>query len=214
MTIKSKTIAKFIEEFEAKFGEDLHKTVPIDDGGLYTTYFRIYTGKKKYSDWDIHCFAEEDADLKIIKQMKAFVESFPGFSHVGNFITNSKKHQIVQSLKRMHWVQLMGYMPKEKIAPFVDFSIFNIKQKSFIKKLYKPGYNKDFLAWSIITAWRKLKNQRYIGENSFNLLFALYILPHFSKKEDLKSLFRETEKFFETWLIKHDYKSVAVFLKK
>ena len=210
MKIKSKIITGFVAEFENKFGKYLKKPKKMD-GAVCASYLRLFEGRMKFSDWDLQCFIRKNVTVKIIEEMKSFVRSFEHFESIGEFVTGSKKYlHIGQHLHKTTHIQFMGFMPKEKFAPFMDFTIFDVENK-LVRKLYQPQFDDEFLVWAILTAWRKLKNGNREGFNSYNHIVSLYVLPHFSKKNQ-KEIDKNPQRFFKEFLKGKGYDQVAKFL--
>lgn len=110
-------------------------------------------------------------------------------------------------------LQLMGMIKSQDFAPFFDISIYNVSNKH-IQKLFSERDNDDFLSWSLITCWRKIKNGNFIGVNGYAWINTIFVLPQYNDKVDQRALMTNPEKFFRKELSVPKYKNVVNFLKK
>lgn len=196
MNVESKTIREFIETFEKLFGTYLQ---PIYIPG-HTTHFKIYRGKKKYSDWDLRCELVNHVEYNVVQQMVKFIESYAAFDDVGHFMTDAEEFANTGShISSAKLIQIMAIMKNESHAPFFDLDIRNV-DNSYVKSFFEKSFNDEFISWAMLTAWRKLKNDNVIGRNSFVWITGFYLLPYYSDKKDKKAILSEPQKFFASKL--------------
>lgn len=211
MTMGPKPIRKFIESFEESFGECLQPWTK-SKGHIYTRYFKIHPGKKKYSDWDLICVLKDNIQFDKVRQILRFIESYKAFDSIGHFMTNTKESAGIGShIAQSELIQVMGMIKNQQYAPFFDISIYNVKNRH-VRRLFRQSFNKEFLSWSMLTAWRKIKNKNFIGVNSFVWINSIYILPYYSAKKDLRAILSTPEHFFKSKLREARYKAAVRFL--
>jgi hypothetical protein len=209
MDIQSKTIEAFVEKFEELFGKYLE---PLQENASHTEYFKIRPAKQKYSDWDLKCFLAKGVKVEDVEQMLKFIEAHPAFDCVGHFITDAEEFANNGShISRAKSIQAMAIMKTESHAPFVDISIRNV-ENSYVKRLFQQSFNEEFISWAMLTSWRKIKNEHFIGVNSFVWITAIYLLPHFSSKNDHREILSKPEAFFQRKLTDDKYKRAITFL--
>jgi hypothetical protein len=152
-------IERFVEAFEKAFGKYLLPCQKKNDDAYYTKHFSIFTGKKKkYSDWDLHCyFIPTSAESDVLKKMEGCIGSF--FDDTGILIAMHQIfYKLVHYINNAQFFQVMGFMKNTEFAPFVDITIKNVPN-AYLQKQYGAISGQDFIDWIILTYWRKLKFQ-------------------------------------------------------
>jgi len=212
MNINNKTVRKFIGEFENLFGRYLK---PHEEGPNRTKYFEIGQGeRKKYSDWDLECSLVDGVPLEKVQEMLKFIACYDGFDDIGHVITDAEEfaNSKVPHVSRATSIQMMAIMKNETDAPFFDIKIQSVKN-SDVRELFQKSFNGEFLAWAMLTAWRKIKNgKRYGGINSCAYICDRFLLPYYSDENDQNAIRSEPEKFF-TNKLKGIYKTAVSFLQ-
>lgn len=164
----NEAIAKFITEFESKFGSYLDPQIKYRGqesrtSPLYTSYFTIFKGEKEYSDWDLHCCANTRLDIKALSSIEKFVRAFPNFSCVGLVLTTLTAHSGYEFsyhyVNTSNVLHLMGFINKAKTAPFFDFHAENIPNH-LLRSLHGNTSSQEFIDWIMLTYWRKWQNNR------------------------------------------------------
>ena len=209
MQIESRTIREFIETFERLFGSYLQ---PCEEGPSDTKYFQIIPATKKYSDWDLKCFLLDHVEFDQVQQMVRFVESYPAFVDIGHFMTDAEafvKRGTHTSNGKL--IQIMAIIKNESFAPFFDLSIRKVKN-SYVKRLFHKSFNEEFISWSMLTAWRKIKNGNF-GENGFMAITLVYVLPHYTDEADRRAILIKPQEFFASKLGSSKYKNAVAFLQ-
>jgi hypothetical protein len=158
----NKTISEFVAGFEAKFN---HALLPAGRLGgvegksppISTNHFGICIAETKFSDWDLHCYANpEKIALPDLTSMDEFVKEFPGFEGTKNFTGNSMP-------------QFMAFMPTE-FAPFVDLHIEGVPQAmtdQYFSRFDAATLQETTNAWLLLTWWRKLRKGNQTDLDTF-----------------------------------------------
>lgn len=209
----NETVQKFIEEFETVFSEILESTPRQKSQDLITEFFRVKNDrpKRRYSDWDIATtFIPGSLTPTNIMKVDQFIKAFKGFNGAGCFLSAQpgykRINQHVDSLDLPNYLHFMAFMPNETRSPFIDIHLLNIDAKN-VKTVYFEKDDNEIREWSMLTAWRKLKNEDLQGSS---YAIQKYVIPGYPQENMVVR--NDPELFFNDKLAGTAHRSAVAFL--
>lgn len=206
MISDSPIISEFIEGFEKKFGAVLREPPQLEqsvdkDDLIYTHYFAICPGDKKYSDWDLEFACSPEAvRLETLIAMRHYVRAFPHFELVCDFVGNE-------------WFQMFAFIPEHTHAPFFDLHVENTL-RAVVQEYYRHGLDftqaeHESVDWLMLIYLRKVRNNDPEAETTYLNGWLKYYLS----EADHSELCKQPEEFIRARLEKSGFAMALDFLR-